>query len=192
MPVGSIGAGLQLGCSSGKGTIRMKSMLFVAASIGDWFSSVSVEIVGTVVGTILFAGLSLVAYAIWRRRSRPLDWAAKGEQALADRSRRIERARHDELVQHVLDRAEVLGIELPVHVAGRNPAIVTLHPSGTKHARYADLPTYKAAVRRGDVNPMRASFSKPPLVVSRWSDDRLRGWLREHADDLPPTKQRAA
>jgi hypothetical protein len=166
----------------------MNSMIFVAASLGDWLTSVSVEVVGAMV----FAGVGVAAVAIWRRRRRPLDWADRGEQALADRSRRIERAHHDELVQHVLDRAEVLGIELPIQVAGRNPAIVTLHPSGTKHAIYPDLPSYKAAVNRGDVNPTRARFGKPPLVVSRWSDDRLREWLREHADDLPPTKQRAA
>jgi hypothetical protein len=68
---------------------------------------------------------------------------------------------------------------------------VTFHPSGSKYALYPDKPSYEAAVLRGDLNPSRADFRKPPLVVSRWSDDRLREWLREHADDLPP-KQRAA
>jgi hypothetical protein len=187
----SIGAGLQPGVGWNRRYDPMKSMHLVAVSIGDWLSDLSVEIVGAVLGTIIFAGVSVVAYAIWRRRRSPLDLVDKGEQALADRARRIERARHDELVQHVLDRAAALGIELPTHIAGRNPAIVTLHSSGTKHARYPDLPSYKAAVERGDVSPIRASFGKPPLVVSRWSDDRLRDWLREHAQDLPPTKRAA-
>lgn len=169
----------------------METTLVPAASQG-WFDSLSVEVIGGVIAGVLLTVMGLVTLAIWRRRRRPLDWAAAGKKALANRSRRIERARHDELVRHVLDRAETLKIEVPVHVTGLNPAIVTLHPSGSKHARYPDLPSYKAAVNRGDANPMRASFGKTPLVVSRWTDERLREWLREHADDLPPTVSLAA
>lgn len=156
--------------------------------LGDLSLQIAVGVAITLIAAIVIAVLA----AIWRRRWRPLNWAASSREALAERERRIERASHDELMRHVLLRAEVLGIELPVKVTRGNLAIVTLHPSGETHARYRDLPSYRDAVNRGKVSPMRASFGKPPLAVSSWSDDRLRAWLREHADDVPPSKSRAA
>ena len=131
--------------------------------------------------------VTVVAAITWlcMRRRKPLDWAAAGKKALAARERRIERARHDELVGWVLQGTEVLGLEIPVKSAGSNPMVVTFHPTSRKHAYFRDLPNYKSAVQRGDVSPMHAHFGKSPEIVSRWSDEHLRKWLSDRADELP-------
>jgi hypothetical protein len=49
----------------------------------------------------------------------------------------------------------------------------------------------RAAGLLAHVSPMEAGYGKRPTPVSRWSDERLRAWLEEHADQLPPPEEAA-
>lgn len=141
-------------------------------------------------GLIVVVVLAAIGW-MWIRRRKPLEWAAAGGMALDEHARRHKRANHAERVGWVRQRAEILklprGHDLPVSATGRNPVVVTFHPTGRRQAYYRDLPSYKSAVERGDVNPVNALPGKPPQVLSRWSDEELRSWLSDHADDLPPS-----
>jgi hypothetical protein len=51
----------------------------------------------------------------------------------------------------------------------------------------------RAAGLLAHVSPIEieAGYGKRPTPVSRWSDERRRAWLEEHADQLPPTEEAA-
>lgn len=89
------------------------------------------------------------------------------------------------LMEAVLLRATVLGVEVLVDVSGHNPAIHTYHPTGRRFALYPDLASYRRAAERREVNPANAHYGKPRRPVHRWTDDELRAWIRKHADQLP-------
>ena len=163
----------------------------LAASTADTgidLGDASVQIVIGVIVMVIGTGLIAMLVATWRRRSKPLDWAAAGQKALADRERRIEAANHNEVVGHVLRRADVLQVDVPEQATGSNPVVVTFRPSGRRYGYYRDHESYIRARDGGPVNPVNAHPGKAPPVVAKWTDERLRAWLDEHADDLPPTE----
>lgn len=136
---------------------------------------------------VVVAGIVGTWRWLWMRRRRPLDWVAAGKAAVERRRRRIAAARHEELVEWVLDRAKTLNKDVPVAVERRTEFdVVTVHPSGRQlfyvrnHEAYARL--------LGSGLPYRRTFPQKwtGQPVSEWSDDELRGWLRQRIDELPP------
>jgi hypothetical protein len=164
----------------------------LAVDLGD----VSVQIVIGVIATVIGASFIAMLVATWRRRRKPIDWAvagaAAGQRAFADRERRTEAANHHELVGHVLERADVLRVEVPEKTSGSNPVVITYRPSGRRYGFYRDHESYIRDRDGGRVNPSNAHPRKAPPVVAKWSNEQLRAWLDDHADDLPPTAGRAA
>ena len=147
-------------------------------------------IIATAIGTVLAAAGIAIAKGTWARRTRPLDWMASGKTAVERRRRQIDRGRKRQLIDWVLQRTGVLQLQspddLPVKVHGTRPAVITLHPTGRTFAMYPDQPSYRAAAERREVNPVHAHYGAPPPTVHKWSEEKLRGWLHDHADQLPP------
>lgn len=140
-------------------------------------------IIATAIGTVVAIALGALARNVWARRRRPLDWVASGKQAIAARRRKVERAKHDQLVAWVLARAEDLGKEVPIKVSGSNPALITFHPTGRVFAMFRDLGSYRTAAESGRVNPRNAHYGTVPRAVTEWTSDDLRAWLlRQEAD----------
>jgi hypothetical protein len=141
-----------------------------------------------IAGLIVLASAAAVAW-LWARRRRPLDWMATGKAAVEHRRRCIEAANHAQLVEWVLQRAEVLGIDIVVAV-DRGPVFdtVTCHPSGRKQHYVRNHEDYARLLGSG--LPYRDTFAKTwtGKPVSQWPDDQLRAWLTKHADELPPAK----
>lgn len=144
-------------------------------------------IVATAVGTIVAIGLAGLARNVWANRRRPIDWVASGKEALAARRRRLERAKHDQLVRWVIARAEELrlgpGEDVPLEVSGRNPARITFHPTGRVFSMFRDFESYRAAAESGRVNPTQAHYGVAPRAVGQWTADELRSWLFRHDTD---------
>jgi len=150
-------------------------------STGEFIAWVAVAVTATV--------LVAIGTTAWNRRRLVLDWTASGKQAIERRLQRIRAARHEELVSWVIQRAEVVQIEVPVavsHVGGY--AAVDYHPTGAQSFFVADFQHYQSLLKGGQLPPSRTFWNRPiPRPVPQWSDDELRDWLLKHADLLPPT-----
>lgn len=142
-------------------------------------------LVGAIAGVVVAAVVGAARW-MWLRRDRPVDWMATGEAKVEHRRRRIKAAEHHQLVTWVLQRAEVLGIEVPVgvaHLPGR--VMVTYQPTGRTFAWYPDLPSYRTGAERSEHTGSNAHYGSRPKVVSEWPDEMLHGWLDKHASQLP-------
>jgi len=102
-------------------------------------------------------------------------------EPLRDLWTQITGAPREDLIRWVLEVAARSGTTVPVKVQGRNPAVVTYHPAGTNYL-YPDQPSYMSGMQAQKSNPLVSLVGKPPKVVSEWSDDALRAWLRKHHD----------
>ncbi len=140
-----------------------------------------------VIGGVAVAAIVGARTWLWRRRRRPIDWAAAGRDAFEARRRGIERAHRDLLVEFVLERAKILNIQVPAAVhSGAGYVTVTYHPSGNEISYVAAHTHYKALLESGQLPPQRTyrkRWTQPP--VAQWSEDELRAWLHEHANVLP-------
>jgi hypothetical protein len=154
----------------------------VLAISGVFVDNVAVEVIGGIIVVVLVAA----GIALWRRRGKPREWAAAGLDAVDAYGKRLDHAKRRELLGWVRQRAEVLQIEVPETVTGNNPAVITFHPTGRKYYLYPDFQSYKSAGDAGRlVDASNAGWGTGP-VVSRWSEEELRVWLRKRRDELPP------
>ena len=146
------------------------------------------EFVAWVAVAVTAIAVVAIGRTVWNRRRLVLDWAATGKQAIERRQQRIRAARHEELASWVLQRAEVLQVEVPVSVSHFGGyAAVDYHPSSTQSFFIADFQRYQSLLEGGQLPPSRTFWNRPiPRHVRQWSDDELRDWLLEHADQLPP------
>ena len=137
----------------------------------------------TVVGAALAVWLVRALDRLSRDHGTPKAWLQSARQALRVRRSRRQRAAHDVLVQHVLERASSLQDEVLSDVRGSEPALLTYHPSGRVFAWYRDLARYKADFGRTHSGTDAGwKTGAPPRPIHTWTDDKLRAWLTEHPD----------
>jgi hypothetical protein len=150
------------------------------------------EILDSVLVAVIAAAAVAGARALWKRRRGPIHWFEAGKDATARRRQRTEHASHRELVSWVLQRADVLKIDVPVGVTRSSRYdTVEYHPSGRHSYFVSDFQTYQSLLRSGQLPP-RQTFWKAstPRPLNRWTEVALREWLKAHAGRAPATAPR--
>lgn len=140
----------------------------------------------------MFAGLVLLVVGaaiseLWRRRASILEWPGRKVRDSRVKRKMSAEARRLELVHHVLERAEVLKVDVPARVHTGRPARVVWHPSTRMTMHYhGDHQRRAEDLRAGRVTVSAMRPGRAPTGVFEWSTEQLQAWLKEHRDASPP------
>lgn len=131
--------------------------------------------------SLIVLAIAGLAGALWRwRGSLPRLYREQREaDAAMDREDAADELRA--LRERVVQIARTRNIVIAVSAKGTSPRVVTLS-DGTTRYYFADHVSYGRAMRNRQVPPTRSFPGKPPVPVSRWTNEALRKWLADNAN----------
>ena len=144
---------------------------------GTYFESVSVEIIGGVVASLIVIALVWVgprAYRSLRRKRADRREAAAGAKA------QVESDALRVLREQVIEVAKARHIRLPEKWKKTAMAMVVTYTDGDVIEFYRDFPAMKRDMQSGHAS-IQARMGSPDKPVSVWDEPKCTSWLEDNA-----------